>query len=184
MSTGAFTVFFIKFHMLSTHSQLSKRRESFSSVGVLCVYNTFTFVTIPNPSIMAKFIGKGASIFFWVLDRSSYDGVLVALGVWCTLTGRVIGNFDGHRLRNTCQGNRDFKERFRHVSCTCIHAAETLLIAAASTSEHIHTGRLEKFVGCCTQLFGNFHTGFPRHTLSLLPFFIYDWINLHLFGSI
>lgn len=71
--------------------------------------------------------------------------------------------------------------RFRHVSCTCIHAAETLLIAAASTSEHVHTGRLEKFVGCCTQLFGNFYAGFPWHTLCLLPFFIYDWRKHHFY---
>lgn len=71
--------------------------------------------------------------------------------------------------------------RFWHVSCTRVHAAQTLLIAAASTSEHVHTGRLEEFVGCRTQLFGNLHTGFPWHTLSLLPFLIYDWREHHFY---
>lgn len=66
---------------------------------------------------------------------------------------------------------------FGDVGGAGVHTDHTLLIAAASTPEHVHTGGLEERVGCLSQLAGDFHAGLSRAALGSLPFLIYNCRN-------
>lgn len=63
---------------------------------------------------------------------------------------------------------------FGDVRGAGVHTDEALLVAAAATPEHVHTGRLEERVGAPPQLAGHLHARLSGAALGSLPFFIYN----------
>ena len=63
---------------------------------------------------------------------------------------------------------------FGNVRRAGIDTDEALFIAAATTPEHVHTGRLEKCVRAAPQLTGHLHAGLSRAALCPLPFLVYN----------
>lgn len=61
---------------------------------------------------------------------------------------------------------------FGNVGGARVHADAALLVAAAPTPEHVHTGGLEERVGAPPQLAGHLHARLSGAALGSLPFLV------------